>query len=273
MPFLSNKKANTPMKIGGFWVGCQAWTFNQRTVYEAVELTARAGGSVIEFFPGQKLSTGSEDRLDPNLAKPTLDALKAHCAKLGVVPIAYGVTGIGLSDASNRKLFEFAKYLGLKSITCEPDANAFDKIEALVKEFDIKIAIHNHPKQPTNPNYRYWDPNYALSILKNRDPRIGVCADLGHFVRSGIKPIDAVKQLKGRIHSSHVKDLNVFSPNGEDRPYGMGVGNISKVLEELRKQNYDGHLSVEYERGGDGPLDEVSACIGFIRGWAAGKNL
>jgi sugar phosphate isomerase/epimerase len=254
--------------VGGFLLGCQAYSFNRYTAFEAVQKTAEAGGVVIEFFPGQKLRPDADTKLDPNTPDTDLDALKAHLAKYGVRPVAFGVTGLGRDEASNRKTFEFARKLGLRTITSEPDPAGMDNIEKLVKEFDIRVAIHNHPKRANDPNYRYWDPQYVLSLVKGRDPRIGSCADTGHWVRSGIKPADALKVLRGRVMSSHLKDLNEFAPNAHDVPYGMGVSDIPAVLRELRSQKFDGHLSVEYEYHWESSVPEIAQCVGFVRGWS-----
>ena len=142
-----------------------------------------------------------------------------------------------------------------------------DNIEKLVKEYNIRVAIHNHPKQSNNPGYKFWNPDYVLSLVNNRDARIGSCADTGHWVRSGIKPTDALKKLRGRILNVHMKDLNVFGPDGHDIPFGTGVSDIRGILQELQRQKFDGNISIEYEYNWDASLPEIAQCIGFVRGW------
>src|SRR5262249_34519843 len=144
---------------------------------------------------------------------------------------------ISKDPAEARKLFEFAKAIGLRAITTE-SVDAIDTFEPLVKEYDIMVAFHDHPKQPNNPSYRMWDPEYILSVVKDRDRRIGSCADTGHWVRSGVKPVDALRILKGHIISSHLKDLNEFSPNGHDVPAGTGVSDVMGILKELNRQKF-----------------------------------
>jgi hypothetical protein len=145
--------------------------------------------------------------------------------------------------------------------------DAIDTIDKMVKEFDIKVGFHNHPRRNDDPNYKVWDPNYILSLVKDRDVRIGACADTGHWVRSGIKPVDALRILRGRVVSSHLKDLHVFTSGGHDMPYGQGVSDIRGILDELRAQNFDGPLSVEYEYNWDNNVAEIAQCIGFVRGY------
>ena len=160
-------------KSGGYFVGCQAWTWNHFTVFEAIEKTAQAGGKVIEFFPGQKLSAEEPDiHLNENVSAETLQKVKDKLAQYHLKAVNFGVTGISKDPAAARKLFEFAKALGLRAITTE-SVDAIDTFEPLVKEFDIMVGFHDHPKQADNPNYKMWDPNYVLSVVKNRDRRIG----------------------------------------------------------------------------------------------------
>jgi sugar phosphate isomerase/epimerase len=147
-----------------------------------------------------------------------------------------------------------------------------DMIEKMVKEYDIMVGFHEHPKRPGDPTYRLWDPNYVLSIIKDRDPRIGCCADTGHWVRSNLKPVDCLRILKGRIVSCHLKDLNKMGPGAHDVPFGTGVSDIPGILEELRAQGFDGNLSIEYEYHWDNSAPEVGQCIGFVRGYGTAKN-
>ncbi|MEP6754579.1 MAG: sugar phosphate isomerase/epimerase, partial [Chthonomonadales bacterium] len=134
------------------------------------------------------------------------------------------------------------------------------------------VGFHDHPKQMNNPNYKMWDPNYVLSVVQSRDKRIGSCADVGHWVRSGVKPVDALRILRGRIISSHLKDLNEFSPDGHDVPAGTGVSDIPAVLDELHKQGFEGNISIEYEYHMENSLAEVAQSIGFVRGYGQGKK-
>jgi sugar phosphate isomerase/epimerase len=117
-----------------------------------------------------------------------------------------------------------------------------------------------------------WDPNYVLSVVKGRDGRIGSCADTGHWVRSGLRPLDCLRILKGRIISSHLKDLNEIGPGAHDVPYGTGVSDIPALLTELRAQHFAGNLSVEYETHWENSTPDVGQCIGFVRGYGAAKK-
>jgi len=259
-------------QTGGFFIGCQAYTFNRFTLFEAIEKTVQAGGKVIEFYPGQKLSK-DEPKVawDHNASAETIEKVKAKLAETKIKAVNYGVVGIPKEEAEARKVFEFARTMGLLAITTE-SVEAIDTIEKLVKEYDIKVGFHDHPKRADNPNYRMWDPQYVLSVVKDRDPRIGSCADTGHWLRSGLNPVDCLRILKGRIVSSHLKDLNEKAPGAHDVPYGAGVADIPAVLQELKAQHFDGNISIEYEYHWENSTPEVGQCIGFVRGYGTAQK-
>jgi len=257
---------------GGFAIGCQAYTFNHFTVFEAMEKTAQAGGKVIEFYPGQKLSKDEPNVVwDHNASAETIQKVKDKLAELKLKAVNYGVVAVPRDEARARKLFDFAKTMGLHGITTE-SVDAIDTIEKMVKEYDICVGFHDHPKRDADPNYRMWDPNYILSVVKDRDPRIGSCADTGHWVRSGLHPVDCLRILKGRIISSHLKDLNQMGPAAHDVPFGTGVSDIPAILEELKAQGFQGNLSIEYEHHWEESLPEVAQCIGFVRGYGQARK-
>jgi sugar phosphate isomerase/epimerase len=142
-----------------------------------------------------------------------------------------------------------------------------DMIEKMVKEFDIPVAFHNHPKREKNPDYKVWSPNYVLSIVKDRDPRIGACADTGHWATSGLTPLDCVKILKGRIISVHMKDRPAIGPGQHDVPFGTGVLNLKAVLDELKSQGFKGNIAIEYEHNWENSVPEITQCIEFFRNY------
>lgn len=259
-------------KTGGFAVGCQAWSFHVYTVFEAIEKTEQAGGRVIEFYPGQPLSTNDpgvvwNESASDELIKKVQDKLAKHNIKA----VNYGVVGISKDPMKARRVFEFAKKLGLRAVTTE-SADAIDTIEKLVQEFDIMVAFHNHPKRPDKADYLMWDPNYIRTLVDGRDKRIGACADTGHWVRSGLKPVDCLKILQDRVISCHLKDLHVMGPGGHDMPYGLGVSDVPGILEELKRQGFEGNISVEYEYNLKHSVPEIGQCIGFIRGYGVAKK-
>ena len=231
-------------RVGGFVLGCQAYTFHRFTAFEAIEKTAAAGGKAIEFYPGQSLSPeDKKSKVEPNATDETIATLKAKAKQHGLLIVNFGVVGIPKDEAGARKVFDFAKKLGVPAITIEPSPDQIDLIEKLIKEYDIAAGIHCHPKRANKPDYKLWDPNYVLSLVKDRDQRFGVCADVGHWTRSSVDAVAGLKIFEGRVISVHLKDIvESGNPDAPDLPLGLGVTNVKGILRELRRQKFDGRL-------------------------------
>ena len=265
LSLLAENQIPEDCKIGGFFIGCQAYTFNHFSVFEAIEKTASAGGKVIEFYPGQKLSKEEPTvSWDHNASAETIQKVKEKLAASKVTAVNYGVVDIPKDEAAARKVFEFAKALGLYAVTTE-SVDAIDTIEKLVKEYDIKVAFHDHPKQANNPGYKMWDPNYVMSVIKDRDARIGSGADTGHWVRSGLDPVECLKKLEGRILGFHLKDaLEKGNRGARDVPLGEGTAEYGAVLAELKRQGYRGVTGIEYEHDSPELDQDVAKCVAFV---------
>jgi len=231
---------------------------------EAIDKTAAAGGKVIEFFPGQKFSAEKPDlKWDHNATDEMIAAVQARLKKDGIRAVNYGVVKISTNEADARKIFEFAKKFELYGITTE-SVEAIDTIEKLVKEYDIRVGFHDHPRKPDNPGYKMWDPNYVLSVVKDRDARIGSCADVGHWMRSGLDPVACLKKLEGHVICLHFKDLNEMGPKAHDVPWGTGIGQTKALMAELKRQNFHGAFCVEYEYHWETSQPEIAECVKFF---------
>ena len=263
-------------RINGFAIGCQAYSFNRFSVFEAIEKTAEAGGKVIEFYPGQKLTKEepnvkwSHDSTDEVIAR-----VKEKLAKHNVRAVNYGVVGIPKDEAGARKIFEFAKKMGLYGVTTE-SIDALDTAEKLAKEYDIRVGIHQHAKRfkkdadgkpVEDTNYKIWNPEYVRDLVKGRDSRIGACADIGHWQTSGLKAIDGLKILEGRLISLHAKERAALGPGQHDTIFGTGITDMAGVLAELKRQKFTGNISLEYEYNWDNSVPDMKQCIDFVRDW------
>jgi sugar phosphate isomerase/epimerase len=259
-------------KTGGFAIGAQAYTFNRFTAFEAIEKCAQAGGKVIEFFPGQTLSKDEPKLKVDHNAKDVdelVQKLQAKLAQHKMKAVNYGVVGIPKDEAGARKVFDFAKKLGLRCITTE-SVDAINTIETLVKEYDICVGYHNHPGSYSNPSYKVWNPYYIAGLVAGRDPRVGAAADTGHWCTSKLKPVECLKILKGHIVSCHLKD-KLEAGQSHDVPYGQGVADIKACLDELKAQGFQGNIAIEYEYNWDNNVPEVTKCIDFVRSYGEAK--
>ncbi|MGA1980640.1 MAG: sugar phosphate isomerase/epimerase family protein [Sedimentisphaerales bacterium] len=253
-------------KTENWRLGVQAWSFKQFTFYEAVEKTASLGLGWIEAYPGQKLSKD-----DPNIVfGPDMPAeikrqVKQKLKDAGVKLVNYGVVKLTNDESQCRKVFDFAKEMGIETIASEPPEEAFDMLDKLCREYQINLAVHNHP-----PPTHYWDPNTVLKVCNGRSKWIGACADTGHWMRSGVNPVEALKKLEGRIVSVHLKDLNEFGDKkAHDVPWGTGKADVKAVLTELARQNFKGTFSIEYEYNWENSIPEIQKCVEYFNKTAA----
>jgi sugar phosphate isomerase/epimerase len=177
------------------------------------------------------------------LTDQQINQIKEKLNAQGLKVIAYGVVDTGRTESQMRQVFDFARKMGIRTIVTEPQDQDYPLLEKLVKEYDIRIAIHNHPEPA-----KYAYPLAALKHIKDLDPRIGVCADTGHWLRCGLDPVECLRLLQGRIIDVHLKDRSGLGTRGvEDVAFGSGQARIKDTLAELTRQDYDGYLTIEYE--------------------------
>ncbi len=249
-------------------LGMQAYSFNRFTFFEAVDKTRALEMKYIEVYPGQTLSKEKSDvRTSHDMSSADRKLMLQKLDEAGVKLTNYGVVSLPNNEAECRKVFNFAKEMGIETIVSEPPEDAFELIDKLCEEYKINVAIHNHPK----PSH-YWDPDTVLKVCKGRSGRIGACADTGHWMRSGVNPLEAIKKLgaEKRIISLHFKDLNEFgNPKAHDVIWGTGLADAGAILTELARQDFKGVFSIEYEYNWLDSMPEISGCVAFFRKTAA----
>lgn len=254
------KAQNAAVEELGWRIGAQAYTFRLFTLEEALGKMNTLGLKYVELYPGQKIGAGlGEETTSHNASPETIQKIKELLKSKGILPVCYGVVS-GKDEAEWRKIFEFAKELGIEIITSEPAYNQLDLVEKLCEEYQIKLAIHNHPL-PSG----YWHPQIIATMLKDRSPLMGSCADIGHWVRSGLDPIKCLQLLEGRVISFHMKDINQFGVrNAHDVPWGTGYSNISIVMHEMKKQGFKGVYSIEYEHNWENNVPQIKESLDYF---------
>jgi len=223
----------------------EAWTFRAFTFADMLTKLRDLGVLAVEAFPGQALSAEFPGaRFDVDMTSEQMAKVKEWLRASGVVLYGFGVVDIGKTEQSMRKVFDFARMMGIRVVVCEPADDDFTLLEKLVKEYNIKIAIHNHPAPA-----KYNLPETVFQHVNGKDPRIGSCADSGHWMRGMNDPREAFKLLTGRILDVHLKDRSDYgtAKGTDDTAWGDGKGNIRDLLAELTLQDYDGYLTMEYE--------------------------
>jgi len=254
------------------WVlACHAYTFNAYSAVEAVEMTKQAGCSSIELIQGQVLYRTNHVSLDINAPEQAIEQFMAHCRAKQVRPISLFVfKSYGKEKARWRPLFNLGRRLGVLSLVGEPPSESLDAIEELTREFDLRFAIHNHKRDQFVPEYEYWDPLFTLSAIRQRDPRIGICLDTGHLIRSGLDPLTVLREIQPRLLALHLKDPANHSSIASDSIFGTGVGNVDQVLRILSTNGFRGHISIEYERQWTNSLPAIRKCVEFVNRHSGG---
>ncbi len=250
----------------GWKLGGQAYSFNRFTFEEAVEKIASLGLHYVEMYPGQKLSGLAPGlKTDESMPAGIRKIVKKRLKNKGVKLVNYGVCHLPNDKSACRKTFDFAKEMGIETLVAEPKFEALDVIEKLCDEYRINLSIHNHPEPST-----YWNYETVLKHCKGRSKRIGACADTGHWMRSGINPLEAIKALQGRIISFHFKDLNKYGRQGaHDVPWGTGEADVKALLAEIHRQKLRAVFSIEYEHNWLESLPEIAESVAYFDSVAA----
>jgi len=250
----------------GWHLSAQTYTFNRFTFFEAIDKTLGAGLKSVEAYPGQQLGGGMEGvmdyKMEPVKRQAILDALK----KKGVKIRAFGVVNGG-NEAEWIQIFEFSKAMGIKVINTEPDEALMPMIGQLANQYKIKVGIHNHP-QPSH----YWNPQVVLdAIAAANSDYVGACADIGHWVRSGLDPVESLRKYEGHLVSLHFKDLAEKSSETHDVHWGTGVCDVEGVIAELKRQGFKGNISAEYEHNWEDNAGDVKQSVINFRNILTGQ--
>ena len=237
----------------GFNVGLQIYSLRGFSVDDALLKCHDMDVSHIEFYPGM---------FSPDSTPEQIAALKEKLEGYGQVITAHGVNRLTKDHEKNKKLFAFAKAAGIRNLSADPDPDSFESLDSLVKEYDIRVAIHNH-----GPKHRYNKVVDTLQAIEGHDERIGACADLGHYIRSGEKPEDVIRALKGRLYGVHLKDFAEMQDKTHGVILGKGHMNVEQVFVALREVKFpaDGALSLEYEENPKDPIADIKECLEVAR--------
>ncbi len=221
-------------------LGVAFWTFHTFSLPEALEKIDSSGLGIVEAPTFFKSGAALKDSLIGDLSQAGLEQVKA-LVKQHDLTIESMYIGGDKTVASWKKQFEIAKALGAKFVTAEPPATLWDEVDSLAGVYGMKVAIHEHWKG-VSP---YWHPDSVLAAIEGH-PNFGACADLGHWPKSGVDPLEAVKRLEGYIIAIHLKDIAAFdNPELKDVPVGTGVVDFPGIFAELKRQNFKGPIYIE----------------------------
>jgi sugar phosphate isomerase/epimerase len=191
-----------------------------------------------------------------------LAAARQKVEAAGLTIMGGGTITLKNDAAQVRAAFEYAKRAGFPLIVVAPEPAAFDLIEKAIGEFGVKVAIHNHgPEDKAFPA-----PQDAYKLLRGRDPRFGLCMDIGHAARAGVDPVATVGEVEDRLLDLHIKDLKVKTDKDSQTEVGKGALDIPGLFRALEKIKFDGHCGLEYEINADAPQVGVKESFSYMRG-------
>lgn len=250
----------------GFTISVQCWSLKKFSLFEAIEKSAQAGAQGVEIFAGQILSPEHKNvKVGHDMPAEMITAMQNHAKKHKIEIVNYGVVAIPNNEEQARKVFEFAKTLGLYGVSTE-SLGSIDVLEKLAKEYDIKVCFHNHPK-PT----ALWNPDTIMKAIEGRHANLGFCADLGHWASSGLNPLDVIKKIAPRVHAFHMKDRTSITGPTHDEIFGKGIIDLGAILDEVRKHDFKGNVTIEYEHNWDNNVPDITGCVQYLRDYAKKK--
>ena len=244
--------ANASFKKTRLKLGLASYTLRKFDLDQTLAMTKRVGLKYIAFKSFHLPLDSSPDHIREVVRKVKDADLELYGG--GVIYMK--------NEDEVRQAFAYAQAAGMRTIIGVPAHDLLPLVDRMVKQYDIKVAIHNHG--PGDEVYPI--PAAAYERVKNLDPRIGLCNDIGHTCRAGVDPATSAKKYADRLHDVHIKDVSAAVRQGHTVEVGRGVIDIPKFLRTLVKIKYAGIVSFEYEKDENDPLPGLAESVGYVRG-------
>ena len=237
-----------------FKLGVASYSFRKFSREQAIQMTKQLGTPYLNV---------KDFHLALDSTPEQIDAAKKEFADAGLILVGCGNVSFQKDDEADiRSKFEYAKRAGFPLIVCAPTAVTLPKLEPFVKEYNIKIAVHNHGPEDKN----FPTPQSVLKIVKNMDPRCGLCIDIGHTARTGVDVVESISEAGPRLLDMHVKDL--AEPSAKESQVAVGEGKLPfrKIFLQLIAMKYSGCVNLEYEIHPEDPLPGMQKSFAYMRG-------
>ena len=235
-----------------FQLGLASYTLRKFKLDETLAMTKKVGLKYICF---------KSFHLPLESSPAQIEEVVAKVKEAGLILYGGGVISMK-KEPDVHRAFDYARAAGMKVIVGVPAPDLLELVEKKVRQYDIKVAIHNHG--PTDKLYP--TPASAYEKIKNLDRRIGLCNDIGHTQRAGVDPSVSAEKYADRLLDVHIKDVSSATAKGHGVEIGRGVIDIPKFLMTLLKIKYAGIVSFEYEKDADAPLAGLAAAVGYGKG-------
>lgn len=255
--------APDPAKPGDPWrglkVGVASYTLRKMPLEAAIKAIQRVGLRYVSIKDVHlPMKSTAEER------RAVAEKFKAA----GITPLSCGNVTMQNDEANIRRAFEYARDTGLPTIVCSPHPDSMPILDRMVKEFDIKLAIHNHGPE----DRRFPTPDVVWEVVRRYDRRIGFCIDVGHTARGGADPARDIVKYRDRLYDLHFKDIRSTEPKAGTVEAGRGVLDLPAILQALRTIRYPHLVGFEYEKDADDPLPGLAESVGYAKGLLVGRE-
>jgi sugar phosphate isomerase/epimerase len=186
--------------------------------------------------------------------------------KAGLTPLSVGNVTMKTGEADIRTAFEYARDIGVPTIVCAPSHDALPVLDKMVKEYDIKLAIHNHG--PEDKGF-FPSPYDVMRAVENLDKRIGLCIDVGHTARAGVDPAESILKCQERVYDVHMKDISGMGDRNTPIEGGRGILDLKAIFAALLKIKFQGLVGIEYEKDARDPVPGLAESVGYFKGLLA----
>jgi len=242
-------------------MGVALYSFNRFSFADALDKADSAGVRYVEGFSFHNMGKEFNDKTMAAMTEDDINHMKEMLSAKNIEMQSMYVSG-AKNEADWKYYFEMAKAMNMQHLVSEPEKESWDMLDSLAGVYKIKIAIHEHAKGKS----LYWHPDSVIAAMKDH-PNFGVCADLGHWERSGLNPAECLKKLEGNILGVHLKDIHQSdNPDANDVIIGKGVINFPAIIDEFKRQQYKGVIHVECEHKMENNLAEVIAGKKYFEG-------
>lgn len=240
-------------------IGVASYSLRKFSRAQAIEMIRRLGVRYVSI---------KSFHLPYETAPDEIRAARAEFEKAGLTILSGGNVPFDKADEADiRHKFEYAKLAGMPMLVCAPTHQTLPMLEPFVRQYDIRLAIHNHGPE----DKQFPTPQSVLAAVKNMDARIGLCIDVGHTMRAGADPVESAQQAGSRLFDMHMKDLKSKSSD-EQCAVGDGIMPVTAIFRQLQRMGYTRGVMLEYEADENAPLEPMMKSIGYERGVLAGLH-
>ncbi|MSU66872.1 MAG: sugar phosphate isomerase/epimerase [Opitutus sp.] len=239
-------------RFGGLKLGVASYSFRKFNLDQAIAMTVELGLKYISL---------KEVHLPLKSTTAERQAARKKVEAAGLVLLGGGVIYLANQEDAVRHAFEYARDAGMPTIVTSPELAAIDLMEKYAIKHDIRVAIHNHG--PGDKKYPL--PIDAFRLIEKRDPRLGICIDVGHTLRVGGEPVGDIRKYASRLYDVHIKDVSAIGTKFENVPYGKGILDVRGVLQALLDIKFSDHLEMEYEATPDDPLPGMKESVAYVQ--------